>query len=53
MIWLSDIRLRDAINQVWLAWVDANSLPARACVEGKMADPLCLVEIQIIAAGRG
>ena len=53
VIWLADIRLRDAMNQVWLGWVDANSLPARACVEGKMADPLCLVEIQIIAAGRG
>ena len=50
VIWLSDIRLRDALNKAWLAWVDPKHLPARACVEGKMADPLCLVEIQIIAA---
>ena len=50
VIWLSDIRLRDAMNKAWLAWADPKHLPARACVEGKMADPACLVEIQIIAA---
>lgn len=50
VIWLSDIRLRDAMNTVWLAWVDPAHLPARACIEARMADPLCLVEIQIIAA---
>ena len=50
VIWLSDIRLRDAMNRAWLAWVDKDDLPARACVEGKMADPECLFEIQVIAA---
>jgi enamine deaminase RidA (YjgF/YER057c/UK114 family) len=50
VIWLSDIRLRDRMNVAWLEWVDAAHLPARACVEGKMADPECLVEIQIVAA---
>ena len=49
-IWLSDIRLRDAMNRAWLGWIDPNNLPARACVEGKMADAECLFEIQIIAA---
>lgn len=48
-IWVADIRLRDAMNKAWIAWVDAKNLPARACVEGKMADATCLVEIQIIA----
>ncbi|MGE3917088.1 MAG: Rid family hydrolase, partial [Hyphomicrobiaceae bacterium] len=48
-IWLADIRLRDAMNTAWLEWIDASNLPARACVEGKMADAECLFEIQVIA----
>jgi enamine deaminase RidA (YjgF/YER057c/UK114 family) len=49
-IWVADIRLRDAFNEAWLAWVDPRNLPARACIEGKMADPRCLVEIQFVAS---
>ena len=49
-IWVTDIRNRDAMNKAWLAWADPKALPARACIEGKMAEPNCLVEIQIIAA---
>jgi enamine deaminase RidA (YjgF/YER057c/UK114 family) len=50
VIWVADIRLRDAMNVAWLEWADPEHLPARACVEAKMADPQCLVEIAIIAA---
>lgn len=49
-IWLSDIRNRAAMNEAWTEWVDAGNVPARACIEAKMADPDCLVEIQVIAA---
>jgi len=49
-IWLADIRLRDAMNKAWLEWVDPQNLPARACIEGKMADAECLFEVQIVAA---
>lgn len=49
VIWVADIRLRDAMNRAWLEWVDPQHLPARACVEAKMADPRCLVEIAFIA----
>jgi enamine deaminase RidA (YjgF/YER057c/UK114 family) len=49
-IWVSDIRNRPAMNEVWTAWVDAKNLPARACVEAKLADPRALVEIMLIAA---
>lgn len=49
VIWLDDIRRRDAMNEVWMEWVDKANLPARACVENRMADPSCLVEIQFIA----
>ena len=49
-IWVSDIRNRALMNEPWTAWVDPKNLPARACVEAKMADPSCLVEIMVIAA---
>lgn len=49
-IWLTDIRNRPAMNEVWSAWVDKGNLPARACVEAKLADPACLVEIMVVAA---
>ena len=49
-IWVTDIRNRAPMNEVWSAWVDPKNLPARACVEAKLADPRALVEIMIIAA---
>ncbi len=49
-IWVSDIRNRALMNEAWTAWADPKNLPARACVEAKMADPRCLVEIQVVAA---
>ena len=49
-IWVTDIRNRAPMNEVWTAWVDAKNLPARACVEAKLADPACLVEIMVVAA---
>jgi enamine deaminase RidA (YjgF/YER057c/UK114 family) len=48
-IWLADIRDRDAMNAVWSAWLPPGAAPVRACIEGKMADPRCLVEIIIHA----
>ena len=49
-IWVTDIRNRAPMNEVWSAWVDAKNLPARACVEAKLADPKALVEIMVVAA---
>lgn len=49
-IWVTDIRNRTLMNEVWTDWVDKNNLPARACVEAKLADPRALVEIMAIAA---
>jgi enamine deaminase RidA (YjgF/YER057c/UK114 family) len=48
-IWVSDIRNRAPMNEVWTEWVDKKNLPARACVEAKLADPKALVEIMVIA----
>lgn len=49
-IWVTDIRNRAPMNEAWTAWVDPKNLPARACVEAKLADPRALVEIMVIAA---
>ena len=49
-IWVTDIRNRAPMNEVWTAWVDSKNMPARACVEAKLADPRALVEIMVIAA---
>lgn len=49
-IWVTDIRNRAPMNEVWTEWVDKENLPARACVEAKLADPNALVEIMVIAA---
>jgi enamine deaminase RidA (YjgF/YER057c/UK114 family) len=49
-IWVTDIRNRAPMNEVWSAWIDPKNLPARACVESKLADPRALVEIMLIAA---
>jgi enamine deaminase RidA (YjgF/YER057c/UK114 family) len=49
-IWVTDIRNRAPMNEIWTAWVDPKNLPARACIEAKLADPKALVEIMVIAA---
>jgi enamine deaminase RidA (YjgF/YER057c/UK114 family) len=49
-IWVTDIRNRAPMNEVWTAWVDAKNMPARACIEAKLADPRGLVEIMVTAA---
>lgn len=48
-IWLSDIRLREAMNEAWIAWLGGKDAPVRACVEAKLVDPRMLVEIAVIA----
>jgi len=49
-IWVTDIRNRASMNEVWTRWVDPQNLPVRACVEAKLADPNALVEIMVVAA---
>ena len=38
------------MNEVWTTWVDTKNMPARACIEAKLADPKALVEIMVVAA---
>ena len=49
-IWVTDIRNRAPMNEAWTAWADPKNLPARACIEAKIADPKGLVEIMVTAA---
>ena len=46
-IWVKDIRDREAMNEVWSAWLPPDGAPARACVQADMADPRHLVEIMV------
>ncbi|MDF2809750.1 MAG: RidA family protein [Microvirga sp.] len=48
-IWLADISDFDDMNAVWDEWVSKSEPPARACVEGRFADPRLKVEIQVWA----
>ena len=50
MIWVTDIRNRAPMNEVYSAWADPKNLPVRACVESALADPNALVEIMVVAA---
>jgi len=49
MIWVTDIRHRDAMNEIWFEWTGGQNMPVRACVEAALADPKLLVEIQVTA----
>ena len=48
-VYLADIKLKDEMNEAWMAWVDKKSLPARAAV-GVDLTPGTLVEIMVCAA---
>lgn len=50
MIYITDMRLKPAMDEAWLAWADAKNLPARACVETRLGTPDTLVEIMVVAA---
>ncbi len=49
-IWLSDMDTFNEMNEVWDAWIDPANLPARACVEARLAAPQFAVEIMVTAA---
>lgn len=49
-IYLKDMCDFSGLNEVYDAWVEAGSEPARACVQATMAAPSILVEIVVTAA---
>ena len=50
MIYVSDMRLKPQMDEAWIAWVDPENTPARACVETRLGTPDTLVEIMVTAA---
>ena len=48
-IWVKDIRDRDAMNEIWAAWLPIGGAPVRACVQANMANSRHLVEIMVTA----
>ena len=51
-IFIKDMALFPAMNEVWDEWVAQGHTPPRATVEAKLANPACLVEIVVVAAQR-
>lgn len=49
LIWVKDIRDREAMNELWTAWLPEGAAPVRACVQADLADPRLLVEIMVTA----
>jgi enamine deaminase RidA (YjgF/YER057c/UK114 family) len=49
-IFLPQISDFEAMNRIYDAWVDPQRLPARACVEARLADPDLRIEITAVAA---
>ncbi len=49
-IWLTDINTWAEMNEVYVAWMDADNKPCRAAVEGALAAPEFLVELMCVAA---
>lgn len=49
-VWLADMRLFEAHNAVWNAWVDPQNPPVRACVGADLTRTGFLVEIMVTAA---
>lgn len=49
-IFLPQIGDFESMNKIYDAWVDPERLPARACVEARLADPDLRIEITAVAA---
>ena len=48
-VYMADLSRKDAMNEVWMAWLDPSCLPARAAV-GVELTPGTEVEIMLVAA---
>lgn len=49
-IYLTDIKLKPAMNDVWKAWLGDLNRPTRACIGDVELEPNVLVEIVVTAA---
>lgn len=49
-IYLTDIKLKPAMNEVWKSWLGDLKRPTRACIGSVELEPKVLVEIVVTAA---
>jgi enamine deaminase RidA (YjgF/YER057c/UK114 family) len=49
-VYVSDMSQKNAMNEAWLAWIDPQNLPTRACVAVELGSRDTLVEIVVTAA---
>jgi len=49
-VYISDMAQKAAMNEAWLAWIDRNNPPTRACVAVELGSKDTLVEIAVTAA---
>ncbi|MFQ5936441.1 MAG: RidA family protein [Acidiferrobacterales bacterium] len=49
-VYLSEMSLKPAMNEVWQAWIDPGNPPTRACVGTALGTSNTLVEIVVSAA---
>ncbi len=49
-IYLTDIKLKPAMNEAWKTWLGDLDRPSRACIGGVELEPNVLVEIVVSAA---
>jgi enamine deaminase RidA (YjgF/YER057c/UK114 family) len=49
-IYLTEIALKPAMNEAWVAWLGELNRPTRACIGGVELEPGVLVEIVVSAA---
>lgn len=48
-VYMADLTQKEALNEVWCAWIDPANPPVRTCV-GATLTPRTLVEIMVTAA---
>lgn len=49
-VYVSDMSQKEAMNEAWIAWIDAKNPPTRATVGTVLGTPDTLVEIVVSAA---
>lgn len=50
VIYLADMRHKTQMDEAWLAWVDPQNTPARACIETRLGNLGSAVMIHVVAA---
>lgn len=48
-IWIADMAHFEAMNEVYLAWLDPENIPSRVCTQARLWHDDCLIEIMVTA----